>query len=247
MCLDELLAGFSGSSPMLKVNTSKPNPIGHNLNMSAIKLHGRPYVIAIIANHPVFHEGSPSTTQIVEHLDSWLPRDEELHYTLDCYYNTKGVRDHFYHSSQKFTMAARESWAPHVWATLDDKLPEDRWRMFAHEDTESIWSSYHSERIVHTVSTNVQPVKSLADADPNLPPLPFVMYCQGFNVVDLFNRLFYRYPFPHRHMHWMHHIFYCFLKISLVNSWVYFLASNLENNISLRDFMSQVSEELLNQ
>lgn len=244
LCIDECQAAYAGSSPVLSFNANKPHKWGHLFYVGGTMLGNRPYIHSVIAKYPGWKRGKPSVLDIVRYIEQLLPA-APVHITTDCFYNTKGVREYLLERpNRRFTMAARSDWLPHVWKTLRFDLADDEWNMALHEPSQAVYVSYSSEKIVNTVS-NAFVIADNTPADPEEPPLPYLHYRAKFNVIDLFDRLYYQFPNPHRHTSWRDHFFYVILKMCMVNSWVLFNNVKDGAHVTLHDFMESLADALL--
>jgi len=91
--------------------------------------------------------------------------------------------------------------------------------------------------------SNAFDVGDLPPITPAIPPL-FQVYRNNFNLVDLFNRIYFSIPFGHKQLGWENNFFDVFLKIALINSWVLFNASTHYAPLTIREFMARVVEYL---
>lgn len=242
LCIDELQSDWSGYSPVTNFNPSKPHPWGQLSYLCAVRLNGRSLIISAKPRTPDYYEGHPTTHDVVRDLLEVLPQDD-YHITMDAFYNTVKTREYLDNEPHRFyTMAGNIGWLPHVWRTMGHQLPHGQWRQMVCTPKHLVFSCFHSTKKVHTLSNAFTPTVP-PPITPAIPPL-FQVYRSNFNLVDLFNRIYFSIPFGHKQLGWENNFFDVFLKIALINSWVLFNAATHFNPLTIREFIARVVEYL---
>lgn len=240
---DELQTNYSGQSPVRNFNPSKPHAWGHLIYMTGVVVGGRTIIVAAKPRVPNYHRGHPQTHHVIEDLDLDLPQDQPIHYVCDSFYNTKGTREYLAAQPSRFyTMAGKTEWLPHVWRRLAHNLPHDEWAQLVSPGRHEIYTVYHSLKKVNTMS-NAFDVAPLPPVVPALPPL-YQVYRARFNLIDLFNRVYFSIQFPHKQLGWKTNFFDVVLKIAVINAWVLYNNSSGEPPLTIRDFIRDVAAYL---
>jgi hypothetical protein len=241
VCIDELHTDFTGPSPVSAFNASKPHPWGQLVFLASLRLNGRSIIVGAKPKTPDFFQGHPKTDEVIKELNEALPVGATFHFTMDSFYNTKGVREYLDEQPNRFyTMAGKTEWFPHVWRVLQSGLPFGEWRQMVCAPKHLVFSCYHSNKKMNTLSNAFNTTPALVT--PAIPPL-YQVYRSHFNLVDLFNRIYFAIAFHHRQHGWQNNFFDVFLKIALINSWVLYNAAT-NNTITIRDFIAHVVEHL---
>lgn len=194
--IDELQTNFSGDSPVLNFNQSKPHEWGHLIHQAAVKINNRSIIIATAPRLPDFHGGHPAVHEVVSHIDSQLEdRGRVLHYIMDSWFNTKGTRELLVERNRCYTMVGKTNNLPHMWRTLQFHLPFNEWRQKFHPTSNVLCVSFHSFKKTNTMSNAFTPIPALIT--PAQPPI-YQVYRSSFNLIDLFDRVYFSIVFPHR-------------------------------------------------
>lgn len=243
VAIDELQTNFGGDSPCLNFNINKPHPWGHLVIMAAVKLANRSVIVSAKPRIPSYHTGHPTTHQVVRDIDDEMPTTP-ICYTTDSYYNTKGVRALFAEKGRFYIMAGKTDWIPHMWRTLHRNLPYLGWRQYYRAEDHTLCVSYFSGKKVNTMSNAFAPFQVGAPS-PVEPPL-YQAYRNTFNLIDLWDRIYFKMQFPHRQEGWENNLFDVVLKIALINAWVLFSANSDEDEMDIDAFGEAVAQHLLN-
>jgi hypothetical protein len=186
-------------------------------------------------------EYAVDTTTLMRDICAVLPKG--VHLVCDFYYNTKGVCTLFNVDGFFFTMACNTAWLPHVFKWLHFKLPYNGKKFLIHPNhNNDIYVAYSSNSSTNTVSTAFAPVI------PLIPPLPvptiYEEYHRSFNMVDLFDRIYFLIEFPHRQHGWKSDFLDMIFKIALNNTWVLYNSTHVIH-LTIEEFIERVSEELI--
>jgi Transposase IS4 len=147
-----------------------------------------------------------------------LPTDRALHFICDSFYNTAAVRTYLNFNGIFFTMACNTNWLPHVFRYLHKGLPHGEKKFLLNPaQNNTISCAYHSATATNTMSTAFLPQQTNASG-PKIPTI-FEEYHQKFNLVDLFDQLYFSIEFPHHQHTWKADFFDMIVKIAINNAW----------------------------
>ena len=132
---------------------------------------------------------------------------------------------------------------------MSKRIVENQGRVYElpseQQNTKQLWSVYLDKKLISNIPTAFFKQQELPWNLQDKVPKPVQFYRDNYNLVDLFNRNFYKNRWPHKAKTIENVIFDGIFHIIVLNTWVIY--TNIKkSDIDMQSFMDILSKKLLN-
>ncbi len=239
--IDEIVAPSSLNSTAVSVIPRKPQPEGVLMWAAAVKLLDQiPYVARLVPKTEDFPDWT--TDQIVQHLVDPMDSNYQRNFIMDSWFDSQGVRAYLTNKKQLFTLGAHTGRDSAFWTQAKAGLLPNSWKQYYNTTTGLLASTFADEGVHCCISSAYRPMNRLGQ---NLDRCPLSdAYRRHYNVVDLFNRNFYKTSIPHKKMNVNKVLFDAFMQVTLVNARALYLSQDNALDYTLKEFISKCRDAI---
>ena len=240
--IDELVAPSYIDSPAVSVIPRKPHSNGVLVWAAAVKLLGlTPYIIRFLPKTEEYPDWK--TEDIVQNLVEPLDSSIKRKFTMDSWFDSQGVHEYLTSTGQYYTLGAHSGRDKAFWDQARHGLLPHTWKQFFNSNT-NVMASVFSDKGVHCCMSSAY--RPLTRLNQELPRCPLSeAYKKQFNVVDLFNRNFYKNLLPHKRMTVSKVLFDTCILITLLNARALYIIQDEADELSIKEFITEVRNSLL--
>ena len=227
--IDELIAGNNIRSPVRVFMPRKPNPNGHLIYLAGVRLNNYPFVIGCI---PYLERGKRPTPsealislmkKISQRID--IPYLEDVVIFGDSAFSTKFSIDYLMQKNYKFLLSVNQYPSSPIKKLKEKSVSSGDWNV--------LFNTQYNISVFLLNGTNGKNFKLISNnytientEEEKEQEIMKEAYKTNFNVIDTFNKNFYSFRFPYKHMKWTSLFLDDLIAISLANSWALYCASN---------------------